>query len=151
MTVIAWDGKTLAADRESSGTYVKFGSARKIGRAVDGSLYGIAGEAAFNRELERWFLCGAVPEAFPEVQRDKDDHSTLLWITLSGAVKVIQRSPYPIELLDTQYAIGAGKEAAMAVMLCGHDAIKAVEIASLVCVGCGNDIDALTLVTRLPQ
>jgi hypothetical protein len=92
-----------------------------------------------------WFMAGASVADFPESQRDKDGHSSLLSITRDGAVRLYQRTPYPIELLNEQYAVGVGSEAAMAVMLCGFDARKAVEIASVVCQGCGNGIDTLAL------
>lgn len=97
-----------------------------------------------NAEWRAWFADGAKPDDFPPGFRDSNKCSTALVITEDGAINVYQSTPYPIEIVGPTHAIGSGAEAAMAVMALGHDARKAVEIASLVCSGCGNGIDTLT-------
>lgn len=142
MTVICWDGRTLAADREAGDTWIKCNSVIKIERLA-GHLAGCAGPAAGAREMQAWFAAGADPASFHESLR-KIDNLTMLAIAPDGTIKVYQNTPYPIIYSGTQHAIGSGKEAAMAAMLAGCDARRAVEIASLVCAGCGNGIDTLT-------
>jgi hypothetical protein len=142
MTVIAWDGKTLSADRMSGSTYVKCPAAIKVHR-IRGYLVGVAGEASINAEWRAWFGNGAKPEDFPALLRDADRHSTALVICQDGAIHLYQATPHPVVLVGPTHAIGSGAEAAMAVMALGHDARKAVEIASIVCTGCGNGIDTL--------
>lgn len=141
MTVIAWDGQQLAADRESGDNYVKCLAAAKIQR-LRNHLVGCSGPAAMAREMMAWFQRGAKAEDFPPSLR-AEKSLTMLAITPQGRILIYQDTPYPIEYLGPRHAIGAGREAALAVMLAGHDARRAVEIASMVCAGCGNGIDTL--------
>lgn len=147
MTVIAWDGTTLAADREASDNWIKCFSTTKIAR-INGHLVGSAGPAAPACEMKAWFAAGADPATFHESLR-KLDNLSMLVIAADGTIKLFQNTPYPIiyravnAVIGNRYTIGAGKEAAMAVMLAGNGARRAVEIASLVCNGCGNGIDTL--------
>lgn len=146
MTVIAWDGVMLAADRMASDTYVKSTSVQKIFRIRD-HLVGASGVCAVVADMIHWFEQGAHPDDFPKAQRrdSAEPHCTMLVITPAGEVHSYQCSPRPTVYLDKQFAIGCGREAALAVMLLGHDAIKAVEISSIVSAGCGNGIDSLEL------
>ncbi|MGZ8317506.1 MAG: hypothetical protein ACXWVD_00255 [Telluria sp.] len=141
MTVIAWDGSTLAADRESGDSYVKCFASPKIAR-IRNHLVGCTGPAAQAREMLAWFAHGAKPADFPPTLRSEKSLS-MLAITPQGKILLYQDTPYPIDYIGDKYAIGSGREAAMAVMLAGHDARRAVEIASLVCTGCGNGTDTL--------
>jgi hypothetical protein len=147
MTVIVWDGTTLAADREAGDNWIKCNSVTKIAR-IAGHLVGCAGPASAAREMQAWFAGGADPATFHESLR-KLDSLTMLAIAPDGTITVYQNTPYPVIYVPGQignrYAIGSGKEAAMAVMLAGHDARRAVEITSLVCAGCGNGVDTLEL------
>lgn len=144
MTVIAWDGKTLAADRMSGSTYVKCPAAIKAHR-IRGYLVGVAGEASINAEWRAWFERGANPGDFPDLLRDADRHCTAMAIAVDGTIHLYQATPYPVIVIGPTHAIGSGAEAAMAVMALGHDSKKAVEIASIVCTGVGNGIDTLEL------
>ncbi len=56
-------------------------------------------------------------------------------------------SPYPEWNQDRFDAIGSGRDYALAAMYLGHDARRAVEVASALDNGCGNGIDVLTLET----
>lgn len=148
MTVICWDGTTLAADREASDNWIKCNSATKIA-ILRGHLAGWAGPAAICAELAAWFGAGADPATFHDSLR-KAENANLLVITPERVVHLYQNSPYPIvyrpgAVTGHRYALGCGKEAAMAVMLAGNGARRAVEIAALVCAGVGNGIDTLEL------
>jgi 20S proteasome alpha/beta subunit len=81
----------------------------------------------------------------PSTQRDEDKCCTMLVIAPDGEVRLYQAGPYPMVQENRYCAIGSGKEAAAAVLELGFDAKKAVEIASRVCVGCGNGMDTLEL------
>lgn len=143
MTVIIWDGKTLAADRMASDNYVKINASTKISR-VRGHLVAAAGPAATSREMLAWFIAGAIPAEFPPSLRDLSNIDMLV-ITPQSEILLYQNTPYPIKMEGSVYALGCGKEAALAVVMLGYDALKAVEIASRICDGCGNGADALTL------
>lgn len=145
MTVVCWDGTTLAADREASDSWIKCNSVTKIA-LINGHLVGFSGPAAICSELRAWYAAGADPAAFNDSLR-KAENANLLVIAPGGVIHLYQNTPYPIVYRDgplgNRFAIGCGKEAAMAVMLAGNGARRAVEITSLVCAGVGNGVDTL--------
>lgn len=69
MTVIAWDGHSLAADRRSLDHRGRVLTLTKIFRAPGGELMAGTGESAVFHELKDWYLQGAKPEAFPTSAR----------------------------------------------------------------------------------
>lgn len=141
MTVIAWDGKTLAADKMASDPWTHCNRTRKIHR-LRGLLVAGTGDCALLREKMAWFEAGAKVEEFPAAAR-ANENTDLLVIGPQGRIRLYQNSPYPVEFEQPIFALGSGKEAALAVMMLGHDARKAVEIASAVSNGCGNGVDVL--------
>jgi len=146
MTVIVWDGKTLAADKEAGTQYIKCNRTTKIHRLEDGRLMGLAGDAAVAREMGEWVKAGASPASFPdECRPGRTNSARALVITMDRQVLVYENSPYPILFDGDKHAIGAGTDAALAVLALGHDAVTAVRIASEVCNGCGGGIDSLEL------
>lgn len=144
MTVIAFDGRTLAADKQAGDSYVKCGKTTKI-RKVRGHLVGCSGESAMAREFLHWFEAGADVATFPQVLREKEPVITVMVITPERKIHTYHNTPFPVEWDNAVHAIGSGREAALAVMTLGYDAEKAVQIASVVCNGCGNGIDTLEL------
>lgn len=148
MTAIAWDGKTLAADRMTSDEWV-LRTTRKIAM-LRGHLVGCAGNAAAAREALAWFGRGALESDFPAVMRDKDDSPTMIVISPDRFVFMYQRSPQPIELLDEVQAIGSGADACIAAMLCGKTAAEAVAIAAQICRGVGRGVDTLAFDDEAP-
>ncbi len=62
MTVVAWDGKTLAADTSCVSGIVKYHS-RKIWNLPEG-LLGCAGSATRANEFAEWFKEGRNPQMF---------------------------------------------------------------------------------------
>lgn len=142
MTVIAWDGKTLAADKRAVWATTIL-TTTKIHR-VRGCLVGFAGDSTFGREMLEWFRNGEDPANFPASQRDKEDWCGLLVIRPDGAIDRYERTPYAIRFEDERIAIGAGREFALAAMYLGHGARRAVEVACALD-NSGNGIDCLTL------
>lgn len=142
MSIIAWDGKTLAADRRAAvGNTIR--TTRKIFRAGD-CLVGYTGTAAGGEELLHWFKDGADPAAFPPGQRDLDRCGYLFVVRRDGVVLSYEGGPYPTESRDPFTAAGTGRDFAIAAMHLGCDAVEAVRIASLYDTGCGNGVDVLT-------
>lgn len=143
MTVIAWDGRTLAADKRASlGTLIR--TTTKIFR-FGGALLSYCGETGMGEELVAWFKAGAVPKDYPERQ-SADDASTLLVIDASG-IRTYERSPFPARIEDRTFAIGSGRDFALAAMHLGKTAAEAVAVAIALDSGCGNGIDTLQLTT----
>lgn len=146
MTVIAWDGHQMSSDRQAGTAYLSYPRSTKIMRMHNGDLLGVAGDAAQAREMGAWVASGADPLTFPdECRPGKTNSARAMRITKAGEILIYETGPYPMQVLGPYHAIGSGAEAALAVMILGHDATKAVEIASLVCAGVGNGIDTIEL------
>ena len=142
MTIIAWDGKTLAADRRVTQASYKGYSATKI-HAWDGGLCGFAGDLDTGVTLLAWLHAGADPNTFPQIQ--SEDPSTLLVIYADGQVAQYGRTPFPMYMEGPFHAVGSGRSYALAAMHLGKNAKRAVEVACALDAGCGNGIDTLTL------
>ena len=146
MTVIAWDGRTLAADRRAtSGFGYAHRATRKIFKLATGELAGFTGEEAFGHEVLAWYRNGADPASFPPTQREKEDWAGLIIIGLDRVVQRYERTPFPCQYRDPWSAWGSGREFASAILFIGRSAIEAVEVACALDPGCGNGIDTFTL------
>ena len=143
MTVIVWDGKTLAADKRSESVGLRR-TVTKI-RRIRGHLVGTAGNAARGRELMGWWEAGADPKALPAWQQQNDEFVDMVVITPSREVLKFERSGYPIHFEDATFAMGSGRDYALAAMHLGCDAAAAVHVASLFDTGCGDGVDMLML------
>lgn len=142
MTVIAWDGRTLAADKRACHAGSMIRTVTKIWR-VDDVLMGGAGDFDFILQMIEWVRGGRDVAAFPAQQRDKEDWQTVLVIERDGTPSIYQRTPYPVRYEDGATAIGSGRDFAMAAMHLGKSAKEAVQVAIDLDSGCGNGIDVL--------
>lgn len=143
MTCIAWDGKTLAADKLCSDGGALC-AVKKIYR-IDGLLVGGAGEVAFIGAMLEWVRTGRDPSAFPDSQRNKDDWQPFLVIELDGTPSMYDRTPHPVRFEQTCVALGSGRDFARTAMHMGRTAREAVEIAIALDKHCGIGIDTLEL------
>lgn len=144
MTCIAWDGKTLAADKRASDN----GIARvvtKIRRASNGALCGCSGNVSRDAELFAWYDRGANPSDFPPTERDEQKCSMLVAIEPGPFVKFYSTTPYPAIFEGPRFAMGSGRDFAEAAMFLGLSARDAVNVACTLNTGCGDGIDALEL------
>lgn len=143
MTVIAWDGKTLAADKQVEWQGLPR-TVTKIFR-VGNVLVGVSGDGAQGMDMIEWLRNGQKAEDFPAAQRDEKQWATVVVVREDGAVWVYERTPTPMRLEDKCYATGHGRDFAMAAMYLGKSAREAVEITCVLDVHCGMGIDTLTL------
>lgn len=141
MTVIAWDGKTLAADK-----MMGFGTSKvtvtKICR-IDGMLFGWAGDAALGRACQHWVHSGMAIDAFPPAQRTNT--GSMLIIMPDGEIRHYGSEPYPMIIEEKFYTVGSGDEYAAAALYLGKSAREAVEVACALDPNCGMGIDTLEL------
>lgn len=141
MSVIAWDGTSLAADRRATmGGW--FCTVQKIFRSR-GALCGYAGDADAGEEVLAWFGAGAVPADFPAAQRDRERFAGLLVVWPSGVIWKYECTPFPLRFPPQHFAIGSGRDFALAAMRCGLPAEQAVGVACEFDAGCGNGVDVL--------
>ena len=143
MTCIAWDGRTLAADKRAClGGLVN--TMTKIHRIGD-LLVGGSGETSFIWTMIEWVRAGRNVADFPKSQGDKDDWQPMLVIESGGQILLYERTPYPCRYEQSVFAIGSGRDFARAAMHLGKSAREAVEVACALDAGCGNGIDTLVL------
>lgn len=106
MTCIAWDGKTLAADKRMSSCGVGI-TVTKIFRVND-SLVGVSGDGAQGMDMVAWLRDGGNPDNFPIAQRDKDQWAGILVVSSDG-LWIYERTPKPMKIEDAYYATGHGR------------------------------------------
>lgn len=145
MTVIAWDGHRLAADKRASCSGYP-ATVTKIARTSNGELLAVSGDFDTGQSLMAWFQAGAAPELFPDNRGNDDGYrARLLVIDAGPRIRIYESTPFAITIEDKCYAMGSGRDYALAVMHLGRNSRKAVEVASALDSGCGNGIDTLEL------
>lgn len=144
MTVIAWDGTTLAADRACDiGGIIS--EVTKI-RRLDGALIALAGDGTRLEQFAAWLAAGGDPAAYPK--RPENNQSVCVVIArIDGKVRIqrFEATGYPMEIESAFYADGAGRDVALAAMHCGKSAHDAVLLACKLTSYCGNGVDVLEL------
>lgn len=141
MTVIAWDGETLAADRRATSGGGIARTVTKIQKHGD-VLLGVTGNWDVAAEMREWFKAGAVPADFPAKARDGD--ATLIVIR-RGRIETFNEGPYSMPVEEEKAAWGSGRDYAEATMYLGGSAVQGVQVASHFQADCGNGFDTLTL------
>ena len=149
MSVVCWDGETLAADKRISiGTLIM--TTTKIFQVRD-CLVGYTGDVDAGEEMLAWFKEGAKPTKFPEAQRDRERYAGLLVITQDKSILHYECTPYPTKFLDKKIAFGCGRDFAIAAMYLGKSAHEAVQVACIFDSACGNGVDELTFNKPAPH
>lgn len=138
MTVIAWDGHALAADKQATDCGLGR-TVTKIHRIGD-LLVTSCGNCSHGRALIDWVRNGRVIADFPKAG---SEGSASLLVIENGQLKSYEQGPHPIELEDTFYACGSGRDYAMAAMALGQTAEQAVWLACRFDVDCGRGVDVL--------
>ncbi len=142
MTIICWDGVTLAADKRAVSAGWKF-KVTKIYR-IELGLVGVDGAYDVGLSLIKWLESGQDPKDYPEVQKDNDRYAHMLLIAPNKEILRYDRNPYPYKVEEPYIAAGCGRDFALAAMHLGKTAAEAVEVACHFDAGCGNGIDTLT-------
>lgn len=145
MTVIAWDTKTLAADRRChDGTDAIVGYRTKLVRIDADRIGGFSGTQPIGQMLIDWVRAGASIEAFPKEAKEKEDRTTLMVIHRSGRIELYCNFPYPSVLDNGRAAAGCAAQEARVAMHCGKTAAEAIEVAALFDPWIGGGVDTLT-------
>src|SRR4051794_29428634 len=139
MTTIAWDGTSLAGDRRGNSAGMAY-EMTKVRRAADGRLLAFCGDIGVGVLMLDWLERGGPRPA----QQDTDRWVTLLEIDASGACWCHGRDArWQIE--QPFFAVGSGRDFALAAMALGRSALEAVELAARFDTSTGNGIDVLRL------
>lgn len=143
MTVIAWDGETLAADKRSN-IGSRHVTVTKIFKR-DGMLIGGAGHTMLINQMVEWISLGCNPHTFPDANRDLNTCVCMMVISKDKKIHIYENVPFPIIVEQSQHAIGSGSEFARMAMHLGKKAREAVELTCLFDSNCGNGIDTLRI------
>lgn len=126
MTTIAWDGKTLAADRRVSYNSISDASRTKISK-TDKGLCGAAGTSSIAAAFQRWFIAGEEGEVPPLA---KDGEQATGFIIRPDGRRFMYDSYGYYEVDCGPFALGTGYEIALGAMTAGCDAVGAVAAAA---------------------
>lgn len=148
MTVIVWDGKILAADKQATEGGVKR-KVTKIKRVAKGKfkgwLMGGSGPCAQANAMMMWFEAGAKEDKFPHLQEDDELGAVLTVISPTKDVMRFEYTPVPIVFEEAVFATGSGRDVAYGALAMGADARRAVAVACDFMSDCGMGIDYLEL------
>lgn len=144
MTTIAWDGRFLVADRQATDGYGHKRDASKILPLKDGRIFAGCGDWWDVQRVHQYLNgVGSKPES-------KDSAGTIgmLWAPKEGRMHTVASVGGEIVMMpitESRFAIGSGREYALAAMACGKNAAEAVEIAHVFDAFTGPRIDVFDL------
>lgn len=146
MTVIAWDGKTLASDSQMTDD-CGITSVTKIYELPSGGLFGGAGMAGYVALVRDWLLGGAKPKNRPDCSRYEDAWFGGILIDPKGKCFALDPFLSVIPITAEHYAVGSGAAQVNALMAVGYSADKAVAIVieKRLADGVGGDVQTLAL------
>lgn len=145
MTTVAWDGKTLAADRRVTANGVVNTEWTKVHKRKDGTLIGVGGEMCTGSEFIRWFMSGEKGKKPPlRAMVTNDLAAAAIIVRPNGVVEAHDQDGWHV-VESPRYAIGSGGNFAMVAMKCGAFADRAVEIASEFDVYTGSKTDCVSI------
>lgn len=145
MTVIAWDGKSLAADRMSECESL-IRTSVKIVRAKNHSdtILAFTGTWASGIGMAEWYENGAKTYEWPAWQSSADTWARLIVWQAGELPFFYEQVPHKMIVTDPFSAWGSGSHFAMGALAAGADARRAVEIACEFCTTCGVGIDVMS-------
>lgn len=138
MSTIAWDGRTLAADKQA----VTGGMREIVTKArllPNGQVLAWTGEHECGLILAAWYESGADIDKWPKFQ--SGDDWTRLIVASANEVIVFERQPVGQLLEEPFMAWGSGRDYAMGAMAMGASAGQAVEVASRFDINTGLGVD----------
>jgi len=123
LTTLVYDGKTLATDSCVSSNGLKFGSINKIIKLDDGRHFTGAGTISLLYAVASW-LNGKTD--MPEI--DEDDQFVGIIVAKDGSASEVTNG-LRIHPTCIPWTGGSGEHIAMTAIICGKDAVGAVEVA----------------------
>jgi len=139
MTTVAWDGTTLAADRQttSCGTPTRTHKVFKAKREGSVFLYACAGHTGQCQAFTRWVNGECGKPTFNDFGIIAIDQRRRVWVADHDLTWELKGT--------NQWALGSGADYALGAMLAGATAVQAVRIASRLNVNTGMGVDWVRL------
>lgn len=141
MSVVAFDGQSVAADRKASDNGTAF-TTTKIFQEGD-AILGMVGTAAGTQAMRAWFRAGCPAADFPNKGVDERWQTLMAVFRKDGPVMVYDMFPIPGVFSDRLFAMGSGRDLALGAMYAGASAKDAVNIAGQLENSCGMGTDVL--------
>jgi len=137
MTIIAWDGTILAADRQSTHAEMRRDTTKL--HWVDGHALAFTGDESAGLMMLEWWaaLCTQSPKPWPACQ-STPDWARLIVVNNAGVVTWYEQNPVALSCGPGFHAWGSGRDFAIGAMAAGAKAVQAVEVACEYSVFCGG-------------
>lgn len=154
MTVVAWDGETLAVDCQATRGYVKEKSKKgwyalnpkpRPPREKRLCIIAAVGCRKHTLLMKNHFVENGFSESIRDLGIPDDTESSYLVIVTNKGLYIYSPNGLWEEYGIVPTAFGCGKECAMGAMHAGADAKKAVEITNQLITGCGMGVETFTL------
>ena len=146
MSVIVWDGKTLAADR-----YADMCGARAVAEKLfllpTNEVVGFTGALSTGMFLMSLYRVGKLESHWPATQ-SSDDWARLVVGRSDGLVVYYERSPAAIPVYSNAVTWGAGQDFARMALHLGEDAVSAVLNTNDCCGSCSYGVTAFTYLNK---
>ena len=146
MTCIAWDGKTLAADKAYE--FYDFNARIESKIIKINSPHGFegwavgAGTASNYVGLCDWINAGANIQDYSNYIRPENGNFNALIIGKSGEATLYCNAPHGVKV-KAPFALGTGMDFALAAMYLGKTAEEAVQVAAELAVGVSKEYDSV--------
>lgn len=143
MTTVAWDGRSIAADRRMVGEGIA-STTGKLFKLKNGCILSGAGYLDQVLEVAAWINGGCKEDKKPKFPEDLNEGSSLLLVDPKGRAYYLTW-PYlrRLQINEKFAAIGSGSHFAMGAMAAGADARQAVAIAARFDPNTGGGVNVL--------
>jgi hypothetical protein len=147
MSIVAWDGKTLAADRRMVSGELPLEHPKLFYRQEVRWYYAFTGWAEHIEPLMEWHCRGKPQSDYPAFQ--SGTNWTRMIVATQTELLEYTSTPYPIKhRLAVFTAFGAGRDLAIGAMSHGANAEDAVKIACRWNIFCGGQIDTFRVLAE---
>ena len=144
MTVVVWDGSTLATDKAASDGAAHWHTDKAWYHVAEEGKVVLSGTGPLHSilSMKEWFIQGADRDTFPTLQTTHPCHFVV--VNYAGLYRY-EAHPLPISHGRRQCAFGEGKDFAYGALAMGATAAQAVEIANQFSAHCGLGVDVFAL------
>jgi len=143
MTTIAANRQCMSADRKVTDGDVSY-SCIKL-REINGSIVGVAGDNPAIVKFWAWYRASLTSKTVKAPEFNKKHSLAALVLTAKGSLLVYDTDCVPDVVEDDYWAIGTGRQAALAAMLLGHEPEEAIAVAQEVDTCTGGAVDTFWL------
>jgi hypothetical protein len=139
MTIVVWDGETLAADRAATDGAAQWEIDKiwwSLSPTNEEVLLSGAGPLQTILEMREWYKNGTKRSDFPQAQQEPSTWCHFILVDKEGLTRW-EQGPHRIVHGTMKCAFGEGRDFAYGAMEMGANAERAVEVANKFSVHCG--------------